>query len=735
MNGFNLFLSDCLVILRWVIALGVFGLCAMPVCFGVFRQFKTKGYVFSKIIGLTIGGYLIWFLSSLGLVRFTVFNTYLWLFLIIAAEVLLSIVFASKKEYEKTYYLKLFLTKLKEIKTAVIITELSVLSLIMAFNWLFGHRIQAESTERIMDFGIMKMIDTATYLPPLDMWSVDGPLNYYYFGQYLITYLSRVAHVRIEYGYTLGMCTIAAMAVTMIWTLVYELLIRNSSRRVAVIGGSVASVFVTLTGNLHYVFFYLFTEKLHLNLSIPNEKDSYWFADSTRYIGYNPLVEEDRTIHEFPWYSFLIGDLHAHVVDILIVVAILAVLMAFAFNFQRKYIVRKNEIIRELLNQELIIIAFLIGISSMTNYWDYPIYYVVSGSIVLIFNLFRYPKIRQGLIATLIQGAWMLAFVNLINLPFRLKFIKMESGLGLVTKRTPFYQFMMLWGCSVIILLIFILFIIITVRKQRVKFENMREDVYILLIMLCGVGLALLPEFIFVKDIYINGFPRANTMFKLAYEAYILCGLASGYVIARVYGAQTKAYKGERKKSLITYRILLIPVMFMLLLSVGYLFTSCRQWYGEMSGSSYLGMDSMYRVKAGLGAEAIAYQWVDNNVEEDAIVLQANGESYSYADTLSVITGRRTVLGWETHEWLWHNSYDYIYALGEDIRMIYTSHDVNEIRPRLEKYNVDYIYIGESEYKKYEDINVDDFLEIGEVVYDYVIPDSGRRNVIIKVRR
>lgn len=58
---------------------------------------------------------------------------------------------------------------------------------------------------------------------------------------------------------------------------------------------------------MHYVIYGCIRQWLGLNES------AYWFPSSTRYIGYDPLVENDRTIHEFPSYSFVLGDLHAHV--------------------------------------------------------------------------------------------------------------------------------------------------------------------------------------------------------------------------------------------------------------------------------------------------------------------------------------------------------------------------------------------------------------------------------------
>lgn len=46
-------------------------------------------------------------------------------------------------------------------------------------------------------------------------------------------------------------------------------------------------------------------------------------------------------------------------------------------------------------------------------------------------------------------------------------------------------------------------------------------------------GLIAIPEFVYVRDIYENGNARANTMFKLTYQAYMLFGMTMGYGIFR----------------------------------------------------------------------------------------------------------------------------------------------------------------------------------------------------------
>ena len=58
-------------------------------------------------------------------------------------------------------------------------------------------------------------------------------------------------------------------------------------------------------------------------------------------------------------------------------------------------------------------------------------------------------------------------------------------------------------------------------------------DLFAVIMGLCAIGLVLIPELVYVRDIYENGNARANTMFKLTYQAFILFGICMSYIITR----------------------------------------------------------------------------------------------------------------------------------------------------------------------------------------------------------
>jgi uncharacterized membrane protein len=135
-------------------------------------------------------------------------------------------------------------------------------------------------------------------------------------------------------------------------------------------------------------------------------------------------------------------------------------------------------------------------------------------------------------------------------------------------------------------------------------------------------------------------------------------------------------------------------------------------------------------------------QWLNNNVEGMPIVLEANGDSYSDYQRVSVITGLPTLLGWYNHEWLWKSNpnkttNEILLKLNKrasHVETIYTSDDEKLVRTIIDIYDISYIYVGWLEYKKYDNINHELIRKLGTVVYEDPENDAGKfRTYIVKV--
>lgn len=722
--GFLSIGNDMQSLLRWELGGFALNLCALPVTFKLLSCFNGRGYLFGRVIGLTLASFLQWLLSSLHIMKFGNFQSIACL-LIVAA-----LVYGGFMAYDRirvingndalkpreTFYKSL----IDENTFAVILaSEVIFLALFIIFTWLLGHRIPSTETERVMDYAFMVTLGKTEYMPPLDVWAAGEYINYYYYGLYLVTYLCKICYVPVNEGYSLGLSMIAALCV------IYSyLIVRNlSGSRIA---GILSATGVSFAGNMHYVVFYKLAPALWDILRLEGEKPSYWFASSTRYIGYIPDDSADRTISEFPSYSFLIGDLHAHVVDIMVVLTIIAVLVSYAVSSDRR---RNNGIVRDIFDPAVTTVGFLLGISAMTNYWDLPIYFVVSGSIILYSNIRSNKEPVRIAGVTLMQGIYVFILACIIKLPFELKFDKMINGVKLCKQHSYIYQLLILWGLPVTVLALLAAFAVYEYKKKK---EVPAPDAIAVLLGLCGMGLTLLPEIVYVADIYSEGFPRCNTMFKLTYQAFILLGLTMGYAIVRLL--KVKITDSDTVKDVLfvsRLKRLTAFALILLVLTCGFFVTACIQWFGELKSWNYKGIDCTKSMITDMGPEADVIDWIEDNTKGQEVILTSDGSSYTSQCLISAISGHPTVLGWNTHEWLWHNSRDIITDRQKEIESVYTCEDLNEAKRIIDKYDIRYIYVGPSEYQKYNFIDNERLLQLGKRVYS----NNEIMAVVIEVNR
>ncbi len=138
----------------------------------------------------------------------------------------------------------------------------------------------------------------------------------------------------------------------------------------------------------------------------------------------------------------------------------------------------------------------------------------------------------------------------------------------------------------------------------------------------------------------------------------------------------------------------------------------------------------------------ILTKWLNENVTGMPVTLEVNGDSYTYRERVSVITGLPTLLGWKTHEWLWRSDETAAYPAEltqreEVIKTIYTSQDRAEILELIEQYDIEYIYVGKLENEAFDEATNHDMLRsLGQVVIE--VPENDTKNYasyIVQVNR
>jgi uncharacterized membrane protein len=224
--------------------------------------------------------------------------------------------------------------------------------------------------------------------------------------------------------------------------------------------------------------------------------------------------------------------------------------------------------------------------------------------------------------------------------------------------------------------------------------------IFILLLILLSTLLIATPEFIYAKDIYPAHY-RANTMFKLGYQAFIMLSIVSSFAITYLF------HKGRR--------VIWLPIVFVLLVLVlMYSYFSINSYFGNLK--EYKGLDGISYLKTLYPDDYSAILWIQKNIQGQPVMAEAQGDSYTDYERISANTGLPTPLGWTVHEWLWRGNYSFPQSRLDDVKDIYEG-TLMQLEQAITKYNISYIYIGNLERTKYPEIDTTKFLKLGKIVY------------------
>lgn len=702
--------------------------------------------------------------------------------------------------------------------------------------WLFtrGLKPELDSLEKFMNIGFMNSIWRSESMPAVDMWFSGGNINYYYFGHYASTWLARLTNIRPIIAYQLAMASLPALSIVLSAAFGLHLMlslrkpvISNNQGRfaklyksIAVALAAVSSGLLLVIGGNQHAFIYSdkspvrrLTSFLISKSILPgSNEDAFWFANSTRYIGYNPETT-DKTIHEFPYYSYLVADLHAHVINLVFVLSLLLIILAFV---KRGPSISKN--IRDLLRQPYyyLMSAFL-AIFMMANFWDFIIYFALiclvmwiffsrttgravtlagipifllqSALVMIVFLKISNPllalplylaaaiinyligkRVSDGLSSAGSHMGWIFFLAHLFALPFNLEFEPIAKEIAITVARSPISQLWVLWGAHIAAGTIYLLWLFFRQRRPKLRrtFPPLPQqtelaiesetsipnsikqavtaamsdpaDRLLAAIFLMGVFLIVLPELVYVVDIYSGDFKRANTMFKFTYQAFVLLSLVWGCtaasILTYVFNMGSRGHSlmlnhtnkknklGSRSISSLVIAGLLIA---MVLIPIWYPLSATKQWLGPLSRDRYRGLDALelFALKDSanisgsspgeLAADVSAIKWLNENVVGQPVVLESFGDSYTDYERISAFTGLPTIIGWQTHEWLWRTSEENPDAFStvvvprqQAVRDIYTTDDQQLRLDLIKEYSVEYIVIGQLEREKFSTVSEDD---------------------------
>ncbi len=776
-GGYFLLKENYIYMIKWWVTLIAVGLISFPTFSMVFKKFDDRGWMFSKILGLGISGLILWNLSYLKILKFNSINSYIILGSIAFINLIVLIARlvarrkkakgkivsakASKKELNKEEVLSEKSTNEKVLnekstnpkkgKISNIIINILIIEIIflIAFTiWVYirsFNPVLNENTEHFMNYGFINKIMNSDYLPVEDIWLSGNTINYYYYGQYITAFLNKISMTHVEESYNLMIALLASCLFTLAYSIGKTLgknLIKDNTKKLAKtvpIAIAILAGLSTCLGGTTYYPIYRWAL----------QDQDYFFADPCYYIGYRPDVP-DKTITAFPSYMNIAGDLHAHYFDTMFALTMLALLLQYMLsedeksteNIEKlednknqedtknskddakvkiskdgKKIKRKGRW-KKIFNLNIILMGVLLAIQKMTNYWDLPIYLVIIGAVVTVKNFIKYKKFKQKILVTLAQLVEVVVLEELLSLTFSMHLYISATQVHFTNIMSPMYKLIVLWGLPTLCVIANIITLLYKYFKEKkgsifdyINRMNL-SDVYVIIIGVCAIGLVLLPEIIYLKDIYSDEYKRANTMFKLTFNAITLFHISTSYILI----------KHIFEKSSVIKKTITIIILIVFLTTICYGIDAIGYMTVDLKNNSMNLRSVENHIKTNLPDDYEAIQWIKENIDRDAIILEKSDGSYTISTRISAFTANATVLAWQAHEWVWRANPDYsmpeeLAIRWNDIYQIYTSQDKDYVKSLIEKYNISYIYIGNVEYSGYTNTDFSVLLSLGDIVY------------------
>jgi YYY domain-containing protein len=492
------------MVVRWWLALLVLGTAVTPFTLHLLHRLPDRGYAFTKLLGLLLTSHLFWLLGSLGILG----NNLGGILVALLAVVGLSVWAWQQGRAEITGWLR-------ANWRYVLLTELLFLVIFLAWAWVRAQNPAIVATEKPMDFAFLNAIGRSPSFPPLDPWLSGYAISYYYFGYLMQSVLARLTAVPEPYAFNLAIAWLVAGTAVGAFGLTYNLVAAygQQAKRAAIALGLVAAIAIPIAGNLEIVLeaahgygygtpeFWAWLDVRDLNTppdptTPPRYENAFWWWwRSSRPINEYSLsgqrIEGLEPIVEFPAFSFVLGDLHPHVMALPF--AFLSLGMALAwFLAEGRWSGGAEEqggeekitsaplplgssalrLIQEVGVPLWLLTAVILGGLSFLNTWDVLIHlFVVLGAFTLA-QWRSYGWSREILVKTFYLALLLVIPAVLMYLPFYFGF-RSQAGapflLPMLNRPTRLAQFLIVFGLPLGTITILLLVLAVKQRFRQWK--------------------------------------------------------------------------------------------------------------------------------------------------------------------------------------------------------------------------------------------------------------------------
>ncbi|MCF6277705.1 MAG: DUF2298 domain-containing protein, partial [Anaerolineales bacterium] len=760
-------------LLLWYVFIFILGLFTYPLVRRVFPGLADKGYPLARAFGLVLLAYFPWLLGSFGVPfnRLTISLVFVGIVLLGAWQAW-SQREALRREWRenRNYYLMI-----EGLFLAFFLFDL----IIRLGNPDLWH--PAKGGERPMDLSYFHAVLKSTTFPPYDPWFAGGYINYYYYGFVLIGTPVKLLGLTPTVAYNYILPTLFALVGTGAFSVGWNLLSGNSKERGKIsflfspfVAGISASAGMILLGNLGTIRAVYQALQRMIDSDAPNAQigvfahlwlamkgfakifngvplpirvgDWYWLP--SRVI---PAPGDVEPITEFPLFTFLYSDLHAHM--IVLPLAVLALAWILSFLLAR----RDGKMSLSAILLELAGAGLIIGAMRPTNTWDLYAYLPLAV-VVVGYALWRHsPKeTGQRILLTLAGMGALTAFAILFYQPYAEWFGQAYGKVNLWEgTHTPLSSYFTHWGLFLFVIVswmwwemhewmantplsalnrlkpfraaleflaAFILAILIGLAYLGVKIGWIAlplalwagilflradlDEAKRLTLFLVGTGLVLS---IVVEVIVLAGdIGRMNTVFKLYLQAWTFFAISAGASLAWLL-PETKKWTHQWRSFWETSGIVLLvsAILFTMTASLDKMrdrVTSVTPH--TLDGMAYMDYATYWdSEEMDLSEDAAAIRWLRENVLGSPVIVEANTPEYRWGSRITTYTGLPGVVGWNWHQRQQRalNSTLLVTDRVDEIGKFYNTLDIGEAMAFIQKYDVRYIIVGQVEQIYYPD--------------------------------
>ncbi|MCS7222371.1 MAG: DUF2298 domain-containing protein [Anaerolineae bacterium] len=495
-------------LLRWWIAIEVIGLVAWPLGWRLCGNLADRGYGLSKALGLLLVSYVLWVTSSFGFLGNDLGSILASLLAVAACSA-----WALRRGDSSWAALRDWM---RQYRRLIFFNEGLFLIAFVAWAIFRAYDPAIAGTEKPMEFAFLNGILRSDRFPPLDPWLAGYAISYYYFGYVMLAVLVRLSGVASAVGFNLGVASWFALTALGAFSVSYNLIHgirREGERKPRSIRGLafalLGPLFVAVLGNLEGVFEVLHARGLapeallrwldvkDLGTTPPSGQwiptDNWWWWRASRVIQDRDLLGRSigvQPIDEFPFFSFLLGDMHPHVLALPFVLLAIGLGLNLVLHARqgvmagsqpptlsdppsavsgRYFTSHVSQLADDVLHTAWNVVdgwpmrvpgfalyALALGGLGFLNTWDFPIYlFLVTAAFAVreMDNGQWAPWIVRPLPTTILAGGLLGVLGFLLYLPFYLGFSSQASGvLPNLIFPTRLNQFGLMFGTFLVVL-------------------------------------------------------------------------------------------------------------------------------------------------------------------------------------------------------------------------------------------------------------------------------------------